>query len=249
MKTLYLKAAPGDIADYVIFSGDPGRVKKVCSHLSNVKNIACNREFETYTGNYKGMPVTVTSTGIGAPSAAIAMEEMYECGMKVAVRLGTVMGLIDNLGGFIIPRAAIRRESTSSTYVEKGYPAAADIELVSYMNAAVKKQNGVYTNGIICSMDGYYSEMKSSKLSEQMQKDIDGTISELKKYNVVGLDMETSLILTLGSLMNIKACSVTVTTILEGRKGMLKDDDRIAAEEKLITVVLEGQYSFANDNR
>lgn len=249
MKTLYLKAGPGDIADYVIFSGDPGRVKKVCQHLSDVRNIACNREFETYTGNYKGMPVTVTSTGIGAPSAAIALEEMYECGMKVAVRLGTVMGLIDNLGGFIIPRAAMRCESTSSTYVEKGYPAAADFELISYMNAAVKKENGKYTNGIVCSMDGYYSEMKSSKLSGKMQNNVDEKIPELKKYNIVGVDMETSLILTLGALMDIKACSVTYTTVLDGLKDFLKDKERTEGEEKLIEVVLQGLYSYWQDNK
>lgn len=243
MKTLYLQASPEQIADAVIFSGDPGRVKRVCEKLDEVHKISENREFVTFTGTYRGMPVTVTSTGIGAPSAAIALEEMYACGMKVAVRLGTVMGLDGRLGEFIIPRAAMREESTSSTYVRSSYPAAADFDLVSCMNQAVKAEKGVYSNGIVCSMDGYYSQMKSSRLADEMQISVDATVPELKKYNIVGLDMETSLVLTLGALMNIRACSVTYVTVLDGLKDMLQDEARIQGEDQLIRVVLEGLYA------
>ncbi len=243
MKTLYLQASPEQIADAVIFSGDPGRVKRVCEKLDGVHKISENREFVTFTGTYRGMPVTVTSTGIGAPSAAIALEEMYACGMKVAVRLGTVMGLDGRLGEFIIPRAAMREESTSSTYVRSSYPAAADFDLVSCMNQAVKAEKGFYTNGIVCSMDGYYSQMKSSRLADEMQINVDATVPELKKYNIVGLDMETSLVLTLGALMNIRACSVTYVTVLDGLKDMLQDEARIQGEDQLIRVVLEGLYA------
>ena len=87
MPTLYLGAEEKDTAPYVIFSGDPWRVDVLKKYLDEPEHIAFKREFNTYTGTYKGMRVTVTSTGIGAPSAAIAMEEMYEAGMKVAVRM------------------------------------------------------------------------------------------------------------------------------------------------------------------
>lgn len=243
MKTLYLQASPEDVADAVIFSGDPGRVRRVCEKLENVRKISENREFVTYTGSYRGMPVTVTSTGIGAPSAAIAMEEMYACGMKTAVRFGTVMGIDRQLGEFIIPRAAMREESTSSSYVRPSYPAAADFSLVNCMNAAVEAEKGTYTNGIVCSMDGYYSQMKSCRLSEEMKFDVDATVPELKKYHIVGLDMETSLILTLGALMNIRACSVTLVTVLDGLKEMLDNEARIQGEYQLIHVVLEGLFA------
>ncbi len=99
-----MKGNRESIAPYVIFSGDPWRVEVLKEYLDNPQHIAFLREFNTYTGTYKGIPITVTSTGIGAPSAAIAMEEMYECGMKVGVRMGTVMSLIDEtLGHYIIP--------------------------------------------------------------------------------------------------------------------------------------------------
>ena len=93
MKTLYMGASPETVAEYVIFSGDPWRVEVIKQYLDDPQKVAFLREFNTYTGTYKGIRVTVTSTGIGAPSAAIAMEEMYEAGMKVAVRMGTVMAL------------------------------------------------------------------------------------------------------------------------------------------------------------
>ena len=89
--TLYLRASRPHVAPYVVFSGDPWRVEVLAQLLDEPKKLAFNREFNTYTGTYQGMPVTVSSTGIGAPSAAIAMEEMYQCGMEVAVRMGTVM--------------------------------------------------------------------------------------------------------------------------------------------------------------
>lgn len=241
MSTLYLKSNTEDISKYVIFSGDPGRVKKIIAQMEDVKEIAINREFYTYTGYYKGVKITVTSTGIGAPSAAIAMEEMFECGMEVAVRLGTVMGLKDHLlGNFIIPTGAMRLESTSKTYVDASYPAVSDFEVVRAMNKSVISNDMKYENSIICSMDGFYSEMKESRLSKKMKNNVAEKITSLKKYNISGLDMESGVILTLANLMGIKGCVVTMTTVLENLKDYLKGEARDKAEEDLIKVVLDG---------
>lgn len=241
MKTLYMKVEEKDIGDYVIFSGDPFRVEKFIEFLDEPKKIAFEREFNTYTGFYQGIKVTITSTGIGSPSAAIAMEEMFEAGMKVAVRMGTVMGLRDDLlGKFIIPKASMRREQTTSTYVEKAYPAVADFDLVQSMNQAAKEYAYEVDNGINCTMDGFYSQMRESKLSKQQNVDILKTFSELKKLHISGIDMESSTILTLGSLMNIPACVVSMTTVLENLKEVLKGEKRTKAEYDLCKVVLDG---------
>lgn len=240
-KTLYLQASEKDISKYVIFSGDPGRVKQVVKHLENVREIAVNREFNTFTGTYKGVDITVTSTGIGGPSAAIAIEEMYTCGMEVAVRLGTVMGLQDDLlGKFIIPNAVMRDDGTSKSYVRESYPAVADFELVSVMNESVIKNNLKYVNKPMCSLDGFYVEMKESRLSKQMGRDLNKRINEVKNYNIVGIDMESATLLTLTNLMGIKGCVVTMTTVLENLKDYLKGDVRTKAEEDLVKVVLDG---------
>lgn len=244
-KTLYLQASKADIAKYVVFSGDPWRVDTLAKLLDNPRHIAFNREFNTYTGSYKGIPVTVSSTGIGAPSAAVAMEEMYQCNMEVAVRMGTVMGLKDDmLGKLFIPTGAMREESTSATYAPVSYPAVADIELVNCMNRSTVENGRSYVNGINCTMDGFYSQMRESRLSEKMQTDVNETFKKLKRYNVSGVDMESSCMLVLANLMGIKGCVVTMTTVLENLKDSLKGEERKKAEEDLCKIVLDGLVIF-----
>lgn len=245
MSTLYLGADTSTVAPYVIFSGDPWRVEVLKKYLDNPQHVAFKREFNTYTGTYKGVPVTATSTGIGAPSAAIAMEEMYESGMKVAVRMGTVMGLQDEmLGHFIIPIAAMRRESTSKTYVEESYPAVADIDLVNTMNQTAVDFGKKYFNGINCTMDGFYSHMHDSRFSKERGTEMSKTFEELKKLHISGVDMESACMLTLGRLMGVKTCIVTMTTVLENLKETLQGQERTDAEDLLCRVVLEGIYRY-----
>ena len=171
------------------------------------------------------------------------MEEMYGSGMKVAIRMGTIMGLKgDLLGKFIIPVASMREEKTTHTYVDSSYPAVANLELVNAMNKAVHANGFEYVNGINCTLDGFYSQMKESKLSKEMNVDIFNTFERLKKYNISGIDMESSVILTLGNLMGIKACVVSMTTVLENLKEVLEGEKRVLAEQNLCQVVLDGIY-------
>ena len=245
MKTLYMKVEPKDIAKYVLFSGDPFRADMLAKSLENARHISCCREFNTYTGRYRGVTITVTSTGIGGPSAAIAMEEMYECGMEVAVRMGTVMGLKDNyLGKLIIPRGSMREEATTKTYVPISYPAVADHELMACMNKATLANGRDYVNGINCTLDGFYSQMKESRLSRHMQNDILRTFEELRQYNVDGVDMESAVILTLAGLMGIRGCIVTMTTVLANLKETLQGEARTNAEEDLCKIALDGIVEF-----
>lgn len=247
MSTLYMGANKGDIAKYVIFSGDPWRVEVVKKYLDNPRQIAFKREFNTYTGTYKGVEITVTSTGIGAPSAAVAVEEMYEAGMEVGVRMGTVMALKDDmLGKFIIPIAAMRREGTSLSYVDSSYPAVADVELLTCMNETVTKLGAKYDNGVNCTLDGFYSQMHDSRFSKEWGRDMSETFEELKKLKVIGIDMESSCLLTLGRLMGIKTCVITMTTVLENLKEVLAGQDRTDAEDLLCRAALEGIYCFAD---
>lgn len=241
MQTLYSKTEEKDIAKYVLFSGDPWRVETVAKQLEDVRHIAFAREFNTYTGLYKGVRITITSTGIGAPSAAIAMEEMYQCGMEVAVRMGTTMGLKDDLlGKLIIPTGAMREEATSKTYVPTSFPAVADIELINCMNKSTLENGREYVNGITCTMDGFYSQMRDSRLSAKMNKDMSETFTALKKYNISAVDMESSCMLVLANLMGIKGCIVTMTTVLENLKDFLKGDARTKSEEDLCKIALDG---------
>lgn len=244
MTTLYLKAG-NDIAKNVILSGDPWRVETLAQYLDDPRHIAFAREYNTYTGSYRGVPVTVSSTGIGAPSAAIAMEELYEAGMEVAVRMGTVMALQDDLlGKYLIPIASLRGEHTSDHYAPVGYPAVADLELVEAMNAAVVVDGKEYVNGISATYDGFYTNFKHSRLSRQRGIDIEAKFDELRDLKVSGLDMESSAILTVGRLMGVKACSLTLVTVLEGLKDQLEGEERKQAEADLCRIALEGIVQY-----
>ncbi len=245
MGTLYMGASQDTISKYVLFSGDPWRVEVVKKYLDEPKKVAFQREFNTYTGNYKGVGITVTSTGIGAPSAAIAMEEMYEAGMEVAVRMGTVMSMQDDmLGHFMVPLAAMRREGTSQAYVDLSYPAVADIDLVNVMNETVTAMGKRYLNGLNCTMDGFYSNMHDSKFSKEWGRDMSKTFEEVKKLGVTGIDMESSCMMTLGRLMGVKTCVLTVVTVLENLKETLKGQERTDAEDLLCRTALEGIYNY-----
>ena len=246
MATLYMGTTRETVAKYVLFTGDPWRIDVMKQYLDNPQHVAFLREYNTYTGTYKGLPVTVTSTGIGAPSAAIAMEEMYESGMEVALRTGTVMALQDDmLGHFIVPIGSMRRESTSKTYVEESYPAVADIELVNALNETIADYGKRVLNGISCTMDGFYTQMHDSRFSLEWGRDMSGTFEELKKLHVSGIDMESSCMMTVGRLMGVKTAVLTMTTVLENLKDTLKGQDRKDAEDLLCRVALEGIYRFA----
>ena len=161
--------------------------------------------------------------------------------MGVAVKMGTVMGLKDGmLGKLLIPNGSMRMESTSDTYAPKSFPAVSNIDLINCMNKSVVKNNREYINGITCTMDGFYSQMKESRLSKKMNTDILKTFNDITKYNISGVDMETSCMLVLGALMDIKVCSVMMTTVLQNLKEVLEGADRLIAEQDLCKIVLNG---------
>ncbi len=250
MSTLYMGADNDNISKYVLFSGDPWRVNVLKKYLDNPQDIAFRREFNTCTGTYKGELITITSTGMGAPTAAIAMEEMYECGMEVAVRMGTVMALQDDmLGNFIIPLASMRREATSKTYVEESYPAVADLELVNILNQTVSDFGKRSLNGISCTMDGFYTQMHDSKFSLECKRDMLPVFEQLRALHVSGIDMESSCMLTVGRLMGVKTAVITMVTVLENLKEVLLGQERIDAEDLLCRAALEGIWRYAQSHK
>lgn len=244
-RTLYMKTTPEEIAKYVIFSGDPWRVDLLAKYLDQPRKIAFSREYNTYTGTYKGVPITVTSTGIGSPSAAIAMEEMYACGMEVALRMGTVMSLDDDLlNHFIVPIASLRDEGTTKSYVDPAYPAVADMGFVETINDVIKKHDRRVSNGLNATMDGFYSRMHESRLGRERGIHIEKGLMRYKEMGVKGIDMESSTMLVLGRLMGVRTAVLTLVTVLENLKIVLKGEEREQAEDLLCRIALESIFMF-----
>ena len=145
-KQYHIQLKEGDIADFVILPGDPGRVDFIAEHFDDAKEIAFNREYKTVTGTYKGRPVSVTSTGIGCPSAAIAIEELANIGAKTLVRLGTSGAMQDHtrIGDLVIANGAVRQEGTSLQYMPIEFPAVPSSDMVSALESAAKESKSKY---------------------------------------------------------------------------------------------------------
>lgn len=163
----HLKIKKGDVGRYVILPGDPGRVPKIAELLDDAKQVAQNREYNIYTGKLCGEKVSVCSTGIGGPSAAIAVEELIDSGADTFIRVGTSGGVDLSVSGgdLIIAEAAIRAEGTSYEYLPQGYPAIADFDVTSALVQAAKElfENETicanYHVGVVHSKDSFYGEV------------------------------------------------------------------------------------------
>jgi len=156
----------GDVGRYVMLPGDPGRCELIASFLNNARHVAYNREFNTYTGDIGGTPVSVTSTGIGGPSAVIAMEELYKIGADTFIRVGTCGGMQDEVlpGDLVVATASVRAEGTSLEYMPVAFPAAADFFVTSALVSAAKGLGLTSHVGIIQCKDAFYGQHEPERL-------------------------------------------------------------------------------------
>ena len=162
----HIQTAEGEVGRYVILPGDPGRCEKIAQYLDHPVKIAENREFVTYTGELCGEKVSVTSTGIGGPSAAIAMEELYRCGADTFVRIGTCGGIQPEVksGDVVIATGAVRMEGTSKEYAPIEYPAVADLHVINALADAAEDMGADYHTGVVQSKDAFYGQHEPEKL-------------------------------------------------------------------------------------
>ncbi len=155
------------VGKYAILPGDPGRVEKIAAFLDDAQFVVSNREYTTYTGTLLGEKVSVVSTGIGGPSAAIAVEELIRCGVHTFIRVGTCGGINDKVrgGDVLIASAAVRSEGTSKEYLPEVYPAVADFEVVTALKRAgdtlSKNEDGKRCFvGVVQSKDNFYGQVE-----------------------------------------------------------------------------------------
>jgi len=165
-KEFHLDITKGDVGEYVILAGDPGRIPKIAEHFDSPSFVAENREYVTWTGYLEGVKISAVSTGIGGPSAAIAEEELIHCGAHTFIRVGTSGGMKDEVrgGDLVIATAATRSEGTSHEYIPDDYPAVADFEVISALKEAAEPLSDLtemgkkYHVGVIHSKDSFYGE-------------------------------------------------------------------------------------------
>ena len=171
----HIHVAPGEVGRYVILPGDPGRCPAIAAYFDNAKLIAQNREYTTYTGTLLGEKVSVCSTGIGGPSASIAMEELHLCGADTFIRVGTCGGIDLDVcaDDVVIATGAIRYEHTSCEYAPIEFPAVPDFSVTAALKAAAESLGFRTHMGVVQCKDSFYgqhSPEKSPVYYELLQK-------------------------------------------------------------------------------
>ncbi|MBU3692211.1 MAG: nucleoside phosphorylase [Candidatus Nanopelagicaceae bacterium] len=205
MKQYHTQTELGDVGRYVLMPGDPGRVPLIAARLENAVHIATNREYVTYTGWLEGVKVSVTSTGIGCPSSAIAVEELYRSGADTFIRVGTSGSLQPGTksNDLAIVTGAIRHEGTSSHYMPIEFPAVCDLEIVQAMRSAVQRLGVRYQVGISHSKDSFYGEVEPERSANSAQlKDL------WRAWQIGGAicsEMEISTICIVSSILRARA--------------------------------------------
>ena len=206
-KQYHIQCVKGDVGRYVFLPGDPGRCESIASHFDNPVHVGMNREYNIYTGYLLGEKVSVCSTGIGGPSAAIAMEELKMVGADTFIRVGTCGGIsLDILpGDIVVANGAIRFEHTSMEYAPIEFPAVGDFELTAALKLA-SEELGYRTHvGIVQCKDSFYgqhSPERSPVYYELQQK-----WESWKRLGVKASEMESAALFVIAAALGVRCGS------------------------------------------
>lgn len=213
-KLYHIHCKPGDVGRYVLLPDDPFRTDLIASYFDDARLVAHNREHKTWTGTLNGVKVSVTSTGMGCPSAAIAVEELIKCGADTFIRVGTAGRVCDKaydetLDG-VINTAAVRDEGTTIHYIPIEYPAVADRHVVDALARAAKKLGYNFAEGITQSKDSFYGQHEPEAMPAE------GRLKERweawRRGNVMSSEMESAAIFVISSIRGCRASSIMAYT-------------------------------------
>ena len=230
-----------DVGGYALLPGDPARSDVVAKYLDDPVLVGNKREHKSYTGTYKGVKITVCSTGMGCPSAAIAMEELANIGVHTFIRIGSSAALDPEIaiGDLIVSTAAMKNEGTSKFYVPENFPAVADLELTYELIQTAKellKDTDIGLHwGIGATDDAFYGETPEW---------FDGLV----KLGVMNVEMEASALYTIGHRRQLRAGCICATSMNHVNQEFVEGDNvklRQGWEEE-IKVVLETIWRLEN---
>lgn len=209
-KQYHLEVCESDVASTVLLPGDPGRIETITDTWDHAKVVGDHREYQTVTGRVDGTPLSVTSTGIGSPSAAIAVEELARVGVETLIRVGSCGAIQPHIdvGDLIITTGALRQEGTSAEYVREEYPAVAHHAVVDALVAAAEALDVPYHLGVTASTDSFYAGQSRPGFEGFRARGSDEHLEELQAAGVCNLEMETSAILTLAGIYGLRAGAV-----------------------------------------
>jgi len=216
-KQYHIQLAEGDCAPYILLPGDPGRVAAIAATWDTAEKMAENREYVSYRGTYKGAPISCTSTGIGAASTAIAVEELARVGAKVFLRVGTCGAFQKQVknGDLVIFDSAARYDGASRAYAPLEYPAVAHFEVVQACIEAAETLGVRYHVGCTRTHDGLHARhpQPGASFNNYWQSEWKEHYRDLERMNILASEMEASVTLVLAKLWGLRAGGMAVSVI------------------------------------
>ena len=239
----------GDVGEYVILPGDPKRCEKIAKYFDDAKLVADRREFTTYTGYLNGVKVSVTSTGIGGPSASIAMEELVKVGAKYFIRVGTCGGLDLDVksGDLVIATGAIRMEGTSKEYAPIEFPAVANYDIVTALINSAKKLNLPYHVGVVECKDSFYGQHSPELMP--VNYELQNKWNAWLKLGCLASEMESAALFIVASYLKVKVGSIFLVVANQEREKRGLENPVAHDTELAIKTAVEAIKNLIAENK
>ena len=200
----HIRCVPGDVGRYCILPGDPGRCAAIAALFDEPRLISQNREFTVYTGSLLGEPVTVCSTGIGGPSAAIAMEELAAIGADTFIRVGTCGGIDLDVrsGDIVVATGAVRQEGTSREYAPIEFPAVADLTVTNALMDAARSLGKTVHPGVVQAKDSFYGQHSPGRMPVSFE--LQNKWEAWKRLGVKASEMESAALFVVAAALKVR---------------------------------------------
>ncbi|SIS08840.1 nucleoside phosphorylase [Natronorubrum thiooxidans] len=220
----HLLVDEGDLTDRVLIPGDPGRVDRIAGHCDEAETIAENREYKVVNATYEGQELTICSTGIGCPSAAIALEELANVGVETFIRVGTTGALQSDIeiGDMVVATGAAKNEGTTKRYEAVEYPAVPDYDVLSALVDSAEANDEDVHVGPIASDDAYYAESEDA-------------VADWEAAGLLAVEMEAAAVFSLARRKGLRAgaiCTVDGNLVEGTQKGTDTEDDELPDKAK-----------------
>ena len=250
-KQYHIAAARGEIGGYCILPGDPARCEKIAAYLEEPYHLVTNREYNIFCGKLCGELVTVCSTGIGGPSTAIAVEELFACGAHTFIRIGTCGGIDTRVraGDAVIASGAVRQDGTSREYAPIEFPAVPDTNVLFALVRAAQNLNIPYHTGVAQSKDSFYGQHSPARMP--VSAELLGKWEAWKRLHVLASEMEAATLFTVGATLDAKCGAVfhTVWNQERANAGLDTNAEESHDTDSAIRIAIEAIRLLIKENK
>lgn len=237
-KQYHIQVGEGDVGKYVLLPGDPKRCAKIAQYFEDAKLVADSREYVTYTGYLDGVKVSVTSTGIGGPSASIAMEELVKAGADTFVRIGTCGGMQPEVksGDVVIASGAIRMEGTSKEYAPIEFPAVADVQVLNALIKSAKELEQTYHVGVVQCKDAFYGQHSPETMP--VSYELLNKWEAWKRLGCLASEMESAALFVVASALHVRVGSCFLVMANQEREKLGLDNPVVHDTDMAIRIAV-----------